>query len=42
MDWNKLQGVDARRQLPALQQLMTAGDLQGVLQAFQDVSTRRR
>lgn len=43
-DWNRLQGVDARQKLPALQQLIDAGDMDGVLKAFQEVAhvSRRR
>lgn len=41
-DWNRLHGVDARQKLPALQQLITAADMAGVLRTFQEVSAPGR
>ena len=41
-DWNKLHGVDARQQLPALQDKINAADIDGVLAAFQSVSGQKR
>jgi hypothetical protein len=42
VDWNRLQGVDARQKLPALHQTIASGDMEGVLRAFQEVTVRRR
>jgi hypothetical protein len=43
-DWNRLQGVDVRQKLPALQQMIDAGDMEAVLQAFREAAlvSRRR
>lgn len=41
-DWNRLHGVDARQQLPALQEKINAADMDGVLAAFKSVSNKRR
>lgn len=41
-DWNRLQGVDARQKLPALQAVIDTGDMAGVLRAFQEVTQAGR
>jgi len=42
VDWNRLQGFDAKQKLPQLMSTISGNNMEGVLQAFRELSVSRR